>query len=132
MEVRKEPLMNSSDPDFPLMNAESFLDCMGGEPSLCVMILETALREGDEQIAEIQTLTERSDKQATARVLHSLRGGSATFGAKSLGALSQLMESECNQHGVAAVLPHLSAFEGESVAYRRALECLLAELRVLI
>lgn len=121
--------MNSTDPEFPLISAECFLENMGGDAALCVTIIETGLKEGDEQMARIQNLTGESNGQAALRVLHSLRGGSATFEAVSLVAILQKMETECEVSGVKSILPHLKAFEAEAIAYRKGLLRLMEELR---
>ncbi len=121
--------MNSKDPGFPLMDAERFLECMSGDASLCVDILETGLKEWGEQVAEIRNLTADSDEESARRALHSLRGGSSTFEASSLAGLLQKMESECEVSGVKSMLPQLAAFETEAIAYREGLLCLIDELR---
>jgi len=121
--------MSSTDPGFPLISAEEFLENMGGDPELCITIIETGLKEGEEQAEQIRSLTAESDGESSRRLLHSLRGGSATFGARSLVALLQMMESACEADGVGAVLPHLGTFEAESRGYQEGLLRLIEEMR---
>lgn len=121
--------MSAPQPDFPMIDAERFLENMGGDAALCVTIIETGLKEGDGQIAHIRNLTGDSDDEATRRVLHSLRGGSGTFEASSFVRLLQAMESVCEVHGVKSILPHLAAFEAGALAYREGLLRLLEEMR---
>lgn len=121
--------MKSTDSDFPLMPAERFLENMGGDSALCLEILETGLKEGEEQVVQIRSFHAGSDKVIAMRALHSLRGASATFEAKSLASLLQRMESECEVGGVQSILPHLQEFESEAASYRRGLLCLIEEMR---
>jgi len=124
--------MKSTDPGFPLMDANRFLEYLGGDPALCVDILETGVKEWDAQVTQIKNLNGDSDKEFAIQAMHSLRGGSATFEALSLVALLQKMESACEVHGVSSVLPHLGTFEVEALAYREGLDCMISELRALL
>jgi HPt (histidine-containing phosphotransfer) domain-containing protein len=131
MENHKRSGMHSTDPNFPLMASERFLETMGNDPELCLSILETALNEATEQVAQISELSERSDRESARAVLHSLRGGSATFEAAALGAVLQKMETACEVDGLAPVLPLLGVFEIEARRYREGLVCLVEEIRAM-
>lgn len=113
------------------MDSAHFLETMGGDPSLCVSILETALREANEQVTLIKILSEHTDRESARAVLHSLRGGSATFEAFTLGALLQKMETACELNGMESVMPLLGDFNTEAQRYRDALDCLLEEMRLM-
>ncbi len=121
--------MNATDSDFPLMPAERLLENMGGDSDLCVEILETGLKEGEEQVEQIRNFHADSDRIVAMRALHSLRGASATFEAKSLASLLQRMESDCEVGGVECLVSHRAEFETEVAAYRNGLLCLIKELR---
>jgi len=121
--------MKSTDSDFPLMASNLFLEAMGGDPELCLSIIETALIEADEQSTRINDLSEQSDRDAARAVIHKLRGGSATFEAATICPLLQKMETACESEGIQSVLPFLPEFKIEAQRYQEALLCLAGEIR---
>lgn len=124
--------MDSTHSGSPIISSDKFLENIGGDPGLCLEILDAALREGDGQLESICRLTGDSDRESATRDLHSLRGASAVFEATALADLLLAMEMECARNGPAAILPQLPALKAESSAYREGLLRLRDELRGLL
>ncbi len=114
-----------------MRSAADFLESLGGDPGICVEILEVALQESEAQITEVASLLPGANPDAARRALHSLRGASATFGAASFVELMRQMESDCDAGDIDRVLGELDRFRQSSARYRDELRAMLDELRAM-
>ncbi len=95
--------------------AYSFLENMGGIPSLCAEIIQTGIGEASNHIPDIQQMIRQGDLDMAAKLLHAFRGSALTLGADSLAPLLTEMEELCvagNAAGAEALLPDFSVQSG--------------------
>lgn len=111
--------------------APAFVESMGGDPAICLEILDVALEESQTQIDAVTALWSGGSTDQARRAVHSLRGASATFGASAFVALLRQMESDCEAEETDKVLAALDNFQKSASRYRDALAAMREEIRAM-
>ena len=101
--------VDSVDPD-------SALARLGGNTGLYASILQSYLDELPDQPAQLNGMLDRGDLAAAGRMLHALKGVSATVGAVYLGAVAATTEADVKRGPDATERASLSTRFGEAVA----------------
>ena len=109
-------------------DTKTFLESMGGDPAICLEILDVALEESQTQIDAVEALWSGGSTDQARRAVHSLRGASATFGANAFAELLRQMESDCDADETDKVLAALDDFQKHATRYRAGLSAMREEI----
>lgn len=107
----------------------AFIEMMGGDPEICLMIVATALRELDEQEKAAIDAVGKGDGPQLTRILHSLRGASGTLGAIQFSSQLSAWEADLEKGG--EIVPDawpVGSFQTWCQNYRLSLERLKSEI----
>jgi signal transduction histidine kinase/CheY-like chemotaxis protein/HPt (histidine-containing phosphotransfer) domain-containing protein len=108
-----------------VFNLEAFCSHLGGDKEAAMRMVDRFLSEIPELVAKLRSAAEVENWKLTAKLAHSLKGVSATFGAEVLAEVASETEKVVKEPGDQRIDALLSRMEVEL----RALEASVAQLR---
>ncbi len=100
------------------------LEITGGDEAFLDELLETFLRDADDQLAALRAAVGAGSVEALVRPAHSLKSSAANVGATRLSELSRALEGDARAGTVDAPSERVEALAAEATAVRLALQAI--------